>query len=84
MNIKLRDQEGDLEVKGSVEVTKTQALEVRIDGLGQATMETGHGAPIYLELYKGKLKLYVWADINSEDPTHIIDLDGARESARKE
>jgi hypothetical protein len=25
----------------------------------------------------------VWADINQEDPTHIIDLEGARESNRK-
>ena len=29
-----------------------------------------------------RLKLYVWSDISQEDPTHIIDLENARESNR--
>jgi len=28
--------------------------------------------------------LLVWADINQEDPTHIISLEGARETNRDE
>jgi hypothetical protein len=35
--------------------------------------------PIFLELHKGKLRLLVWASITQEEPTHIIDLDGALE-----
>jgi hypothetical protein len=37
-----------------------------------------------LESVNGHLRVIIWADINAEDPTHIIDLEGARETARKE
>ena len=36
----------------------------------------GHGTPVFIELYKGELRVIVWADINQEDPTHIIPLGG--------
>ena len=39
-------------------------------------------APILLERHDGKLRLVVWADINEQEPTHIIDLSGALESNR--
>jgi hypothetical protein len=28
------------------------------------------------------MRLVIWADINQQDPTHIIDLSGALESKR--
>jgi len=43
-----------------------------------------HGCPIWLEVYQGKLRVHIWADVNKEDPTHSIDLEVARETARKE
>ena len=61
-------------------------LEIAIEGLSDYWSDTGDeeiGVPIYLELHEGKVRLLVWADINQEDPTHIIDLSGAAESARK-
>lgn len=39
-------------------------------------------AVIYLELNEGKPVLFVWADINSEEPTHRIDLSGAHVNRR--
>jgi hypothetical protein len=39
-------------------------------------------AVLFLELKDGKPTLYVWADINDEDPTHTIDLSGAHVSRR--
>ncbi len=54
------------------------------DTYGDHTSAEGHGSPIFLELCKGHLRLFVWADINREEPTHIIDLDGAREDRRIE
>lgn len=54
-----------------------------IPGYGDKTSADGHGAPILLTCGDGMPpKLYVWADINQEDPTHIIDLDEAQECRR--
>lgn len=53
-------------------------------GLGLQAMAHGFGGPIYLEREAGRYKLYVWADINQEEPTHVIDLSGAAESQRRD
>jgi hypothetical protein len=58
-------------------------ISISLEGHGLAEMEPGHGPPIHLELYAGKFKLYVWADINDPNPTHEIDLSGAAEDCRK-
>jgi hypothetical protein len=65
-------QEGDdagLSISLSDHSTKTSA-----DGFDDAV--------VYLEIYDGKPVLRVWADINSEEPTHVIDLSGAHISKR--
>lgn len=59
-------------------------LDIAFDGYGDHDSENGFGAPIYIEYYAGALRLLVFADINQESPTHVIDLSGALESARKE
>ena len=33
---------------------------------------------LYLEIWKGELRLLVWADKDQEDPTHTISLEKAR------
>jgi len=38
---------------------------------------------VMVEHYGGRLRVIVWGDINQEDATHIIDLEGARESNRR-
>ena len=57
-------------------------LAILPEGYGENGTQAGFGAPVYLELYEGELRLVVWADINQPDPTHIICLDGAKESNR--
>ena len=57
-------------------------LDLYIEGYGNASNVDGEGSPITLDYYQGKLKLLVWGDINSDEPTHIIDLAGALESKR--
>ena len=37
-----------------------------------------------LEVWEGELRLVVWSDINQEDPTHIISLEGAKIENREE
>ena len=69
-------------VKGS-DIGLTTALLISPEGYGECNALGGKGSPIMLEIWEGKLRLIVWADINQEDPTHIIDLEGARETNRK-
>jgi hypothetical protein len=55
---------------------KNDYLEIEISGLGTMT-EYGDGRTVLVEFYQGRWWVRVWADINQEDPTHVIDLSGA-------
>ena len=68
--------------KGRVEANGG-SIHIFLDGYGDCGTEPGHGCPIVLERYDGKCSIIIWADINSEDPTHKIDLSGALETFRK-
>lgn len=71
--------------KGEVVVENNDlALCIHLDGYGLMNCQPKVGGPILVERYEGKLRLLVWADINQEDPTHIIDLEPANESNRQE
>jgi hypothetical protein len=73
-------------LKGTIELPSEDCKSILIHpkGYGDKHSENGQGTPVMLELYEGRLRLIVWADINNPDATHIIDLEGARESNRKE
>ncbi len=55
------------------------ALIIHPEGMG---VWDGPFAPVLLERHRGKLRLVVWANINQQEPTHIIDLSEALESNR--
>ncbi len=74
-------QPGTQKVKVSVE---RDNLALIVHPEGYAVWDTDNSAPIILERYEGRLRLIVWADINEEEPTHIIDLEGARVDGRQE
>ena len=87
MNFKLVDQgedrgNGFKSVKGEV-VNEGGLLLIRVEGYGDYCSNNGEGYPVVLELLEGKLRLAVWEDINQEDCTRTIDLEGAKESLRK-
>jgi len=69
-------------IKGEIRILP-QAISVRVDGYGDCGTENGYGCPIYIEHYDGKLSVRLWSDINHEDPTHAVDMEGARETERK-
>lgn len=73
----------DRPLSGWIE-NETHGVSIHVEGFGCCGMDDGHGAPIFIELYEGKLRAIVFADINSESPTHVIDLSGAADTARKE
>jgi hypothetical protein len=58
------------------------SCDIYITGMGSCAEE--FGAVAYIEFYEGKYWLRVWADINTEEATHSIDLSGAYESERLE
>jgi hypothetical protein len=60
------------------------SLFIEPEGYGDCFSSPGRGVPIVIEVFEGNLQLVVWADINSEDPTHTINLEGAREEKRKD
>ena len=50
-------------------------------GHGDYGSADGHGCPLFIEFYRGCLRVIVFPDINVEVP-QIIDLSGAREHRR--
>jgi len=65
----------------SVEVTVRNPLGqllISADGYGDHN-EPG-GPIVAMEIWEGELRLLVWADINREDPTHVISLKDAWEA----
>lgn len=57
-------------------------MSIAIEGYGDKTSADGNGSPILIENYGGRVRVIIWGDINQEDPTHVIELDGALESKR--
>ena len=51
-------------------------------GYGEKCAADDEGFPIGIEIWQGRLRLIVFDDINREEP-QIIDLEKARETARK-
>ena len=62
-------------------LTEGGQLWIQPEGYGDKCSAEGHGCPVGLEIWQGRLRLIVYDDINEEDP-QIIDLKNARETAR--
>ena len=60
------------------------AIYIQAKGYGDCCSNDGYGTPVFIEWYDGELRVVVFGDINQEDPTHIISLEGAREDKRIE
>jgi hypothetical protein len=75
------DDSGSLSVRV---VANESSISIFPKNYGDFGSTQGHGCPVFLELHQGRLRLVVFAVINREDPTHIIDVEGAREVARQD
>lgn len=53
------------------------------EGYGDALSEDGQGSPIVIEFWKGGLRIVAWTDINHDEPSEIICMEGAREDKRE-
>tara|TARA_R110002033_G_scaffold135713_6_gene175487 strand:- start:34256 stop:34876 length:621 start_codon:yes stop_codon:yes gene_type:complete len=59
-------------------------LSIHVAGYSDHTSTDDTGAPVYLEQYNGELRVIVYGDINQQDPTHVISLEGAKVSERND
>jgi hypothetical protein len=57
------------------------AISIYPQGHGDLGSADGHGCPLFIELYQGRLRVIAFPNINEQDP-QIIDLSGAREDTR--
>ncbi len=57
------------------------AISIHPQGHGDFGSADGHGCPLFIEFYQGRLRVISFPDINVED-SRIIDLSGAREDTR--
>ena len=72
----------DLELRLRCGGINEPMLMIGADDYGEMTAKNGYGFPIVIEYHERQFRILVWGDINKEDPTHIISLEGARENAR--
>jgi len=82
----LREQSGDENrpsKKGTI-ILDDETLLINVEGYGDCCSSDGQGTPIFIEIWEGELRVCVWSDINREDATHRISLEGAREEKREE
>jgi len=60
-------------------------VHIDIEGYGCHDMQPGFGGILHLEVApNGYVRLYVWGDIASSEPTHVINLESASEECRQE
>ncbi|GGB52987.1 hypothetical protein GCM10011607_11860 [Shewanella inventionis] len=76
------DELGDVE--GYVVNNTGLGLALHFDGYSDHCSADNTGIPVYLEKYEGELRVLVYADINQEEPTHVISLEGAHVTKRNE
>ncbi|MCP4707032.1 MAG: hypothetical protein GY869_00275 [Planctomycetes bacterium] len=58
-------------------------LWIQPEGYGDKCSADGHGTPVGLEIWQGRLRLILFDDIN-EEAARFIDLEKARETTRQE
>lgn len=79
----IRDLGDDADLGVTVKSEDSDGIAISLEDHSTKTSADGFDdAPMYLEYVDGKPVLRVWADINSEEPTHVIDLSGAHISRR--
>lgn len=57
-------------------------LELSVKGYSDYGSVPDDGALVLLDCFDGRLRVHVYDDINNPEPTHSIDLEGAREERR--
>ena len=75
--------EGKAVIRATIEVGDNTIM-LDFDGYGDFSSSEGSGRAVLVENYQGGIRLIVFADINNQEPTNIIELQRALESIRQE
>ncbi|MFQ3190904.1 MAG: hypothetical protein ACI936_002040 [Paraglaciecola sp.] len=74
------DSSGD--TLGKVENNHMLGLSLGFAGYSDLSSDDFSGAPVYIEKFEGKLLVRIYGDINSDEATHQISLEGASITCR--
>jgi len=74
----LYDEVAEDETRVCIENKSNLGLALIIEGYGDCSTKDHCGPPIFIEKHEDEVTLHVYADINNEEPTHSISLEGAR------
>ncbi|WP_415912216.1 hypothetical protein [Neptuniibacter sp. QD37_11] len=74
--------EGGEPVYGNAVMEQSGGLSLCFEGYTDHSSEDDCGFPVFVEVYDGQLQLRAYADVNCDDPTHVISLEGASNQAR--
>lgn len=80
----LHDQSDDTRTLRVAVHATSHFLEIRAEGYGEPGAADGHGSPVLLEFWEGRFRVAVYPNINADTDPTVIDLEGARESLRKD
>ena len=65
-------------IKGRVEINNEFCATLHFDGYSDCASDDTGGAPVYIENWDGDIRLFIFSDINNEEPTHTVSLAGAK------
>ena len=84
MKLQIRDVNNSSEYRDIELEIESHGIAIRPAGYGDKLSLDGQGSPVFIEFRKGIPMLVVWDDINNEAPSHLISLEKAVESNRRE
>jgi hypothetical protein len=70
------------DITGYIDNELGSGIALHFNGYSDCCSTDSNGTPIYIEKYEGNLRAIIYADINQEEPTHVVSLDGAKVSER--
>lgn len=82
MTCELVDPITNIKRKAVIKAWGDGQIGIHIDGFGENTSSDDHAEPILIDLNNNKLQVFIWSNINDEEPTHKVDMTGARVEKR--
>ncbi len=76
------ESEGD-SIEGYIDMESDLGIALHFEGYGDCCSDDDNGKPVYIEKFDNDVKVRVYSEINSEEPTHSISLENSRLDKRK-
>lgn len=79
----LHDEVKDDAIRTVVDMKNGLGIGISFDGYSDFNSSGDSGTPVFIEKYNDALRVLIYNDIEKDEPSHIITLDGARTQQRK-